>query len=80
MPLEQGDLVVTPTWHWHDHGNESDAPVIWLDVLNLPVFTFIRAHFAEGYGESRYPSEYVFTDNCFVTRSQLSPLSLEALT
>ncbi|KAK8119895.1 RmlC-like cupin domain-containing protein [Apiospora kogelbergensis] len=57
MPLEQGDLVVTPTWHWHDHGNESNAPVIWLDVLNLPVFTFIRAHFAEGYGESRYPSE-----------------------
>ncbi|KAH8660146.1 gentisate 1,2-dioxygenase [Xylariales sp. PMI_506] len=57
MPLTRGDVVVTPTWHWHDHGNESEAPIIWLDVLNLPLFRFAPVHFAEGYSESRYPSE-----------------------
>lgn len=56
MPLIRGDVVVTPSWHWHDHGNESNEPVIWLDVLNLPLFTFAKVHFAEGYKESRYPS------------------------
>ncbi|KXH48090.1 gentisate 1,2-dioxygenase [Colletotrichum salicis] len=62
MPLRRGDVVVTPTWHWHDHGNESDAPVIWLDALNLPLFRFTPVHFAEQYHESRYPS--VFTETC----------------
>ncbi|OAK96919.1 RmlC-like cupin [Phaeosphaeriaceae sp. SRC1lsM3a] len=58
MPLRRGDVVVTPTWHWHDHGNESDKPVIWLDMLNLPLFTYARVHFAEGYAEKRYPSTF----------------------
>ncbi|POR30986.1 Uncharacterized protein TPAR_08792 [Tolypocladium paradoxum] len=56
MPLIRGDVVVTPSWYWHDHGNESSAPVVWLDALNLPLFTYARVHFAEGYGEKRHPS------------------------
>lgn len=59
LPLKRGDVVLTPSWHWHDHGNESDSPVIWLDVLNLPLFTYARVNFAENYGEKRYPSTYV---------------------
>ncbi|RTE82544.1 hypothetical protein BHE90_002876 [Fusarium euwallaceae] len=58
MPLVRGDVVVTPIWHWHDHGNESDKPVIWLDMLNLPLFRFAPVHFAEGYSDPRYPSEH----------------------
>lgn len=57
MPLRRGDVVVTPTWHWHDHGNESDAPIIWLDMLNLPLFRYARVHYAEGFSEKRYPSK-----------------------
>ncbi|KAF4984055.1 hypothetical protein FZEAL_668 [Fusarium zealandicum] len=57
MPLVRGDVVVTPIWHWHDHGNESDKPVIWLDMLNLPLFRYAPVHFAEGYSDPRYPSE-----------------------
>ncbi|OAA76787.1 RmlC-like jelly roll fold protein [Akanthomyces lecanii RCEF 1005] len=56
MPLTRGDVVVTPTWHWHDHGNESNAPVVWLDVLNLPLFTYLPVNFAESYAKDRYPS------------------------
>ncbi|PHH92654.1 hypothetical protein CDD83_6258 [Cordyceps sp. RAO-2017] len=56
MPLRRGDVVVTPPWHWHDHGNESPKPVVWLDVLNLPLFAFAPVHFAESYKERRHPS------------------------
>jgi gentisate 1,2-dioxygenase len=62
MPLGRGDVVITPSWHWHDHGNESDAPVVWLDALNLPLFRYVPVHFAEQYSESRYPS--VMCDPC----------------
>lgn len=64
MPLVRGDVVVTPTWHWHDHGNESNAPVIWLDMLNLPLFRFAPVHFAEMYNSPRYPSTYVVSLAC----------------
>ena len=34
MPMETGDLIVTPNWTWHDHRNEGDEPVLWLDGLD----------------------------------------------
>ncbi|HLB98154.1 MAG TPA: cupin domain-containing protein, partial [Acetobacteraceae bacterium] len=31
--MEPGDFITTPSWTWHDHGNDGDAPVVWLDGL-----------------------------------------------
>ena len=31
------DLILTPSWTWHGHGNETDEPVIWLDGLDAPL-------------------------------------------
>ena len=28
--MAPGDLILTPNWAWHDHANDSDAPLIWL--------------------------------------------------
>jgi gentisate 1,2-dioxygenase len=33
----RGDLIITPNGTWHDHGNESDAPVVWIDMLDWPL-------------------------------------------
>jgi gentisate 1,2-dioxygenase len=33
----RGDLIVTPNGTWHDHGNESDTPVVWIDMLDWPL-------------------------------------------
>jgi len=33
----RGDLIITPNGTWHDHGNESDTPVIWIDMLDWPL-------------------------------------------
>jgi gentisate 1,2-dioxygenase len=57
MTMERGDVILTPSWHWHDHGNEGQNPVIWLDGLDLPLFKYTPVNFAEPYKEKRYPSE-----------------------
>jgi gentisate 1,2-dioxygenase len=35
--MEPGDLVLTAGWAPHDHGNDTDEPMIWLDGLDLPL-------------------------------------------
>jgi gentisate 1,2-dioxygenase len=37
VPMSPGDLVLTPNWCWHDHANDTDAPMIWLDGLDTPL-------------------------------------------
>lgn len=41
------DLVLTPNWLWHDHGNESEQPMVWLDGLDIPTVRFLDAGFCE---------------------------------
>ncbi len=45
--VEEYDLVVTPSWTWHDHGNETNKPVIWLDGLDAPIVRSLQADFFE---------------------------------
>ncbi|KAF8252464.1 RmlC-like cupin [Wilcoxina mikolae CBS 423.85] len=59
--MQRGDVILTPSWTWHDHGHEGEGPMIWLDGLDLPVFQFLPVNFAEGYGGKRFPSEEVET-------------------
>lgn len=50
-----GDFVITPNWEWHDHGNDTNEPIFWLDGLDIPVVQFFDASFAEGLGEDQQP-------------------------
>ena len=45
-PMLPGDFVLTPNWMWHDHGNLGNAPVVWLDGLDIPIVRFLDAGFA----------------------------------
>ena len=36
-PMEFGDLVLTPGMCWHEHRHDGDKPVVWLDVLDVPL-------------------------------------------
>jgi gentisate 1,2-dioxygenase len=40
--MRRGDLVVTPSMTWHDHGNEGPEPVIWTDALDSPVVRYLE--------------------------------------
>src|SRR3546814_4171404 len=53
--MEPGDFVITPSMTWHDHGNTVDAPMTWLDGLDLPVLHFFDAPFVERHAEAAQP-------------------------
>lgn len=44
-PMSRGDLVLTPTGLWHEHGHDGDEPVVWLDVLDLPLVHYVEASY-----------------------------------
>jgi gentisate 1,2-dioxygenase len=46
LPMEKGDLILTPPGLWHEHGHEGTGPVIWLDALDLPLVYGIEASYA----------------------------------
>lgn len=37
VTMGRGDLVLTPSFEYHDHGHEGESPMVWLDGLDLPV-------------------------------------------
>jgi gentisate 1,2-dioxygenase len=51
IPMLPGDLVLTPNWTWHDHANDSELPMIWLDGLDSPLVGALEAGFWEEYPE-----------------------------
>lgn len=55
LVMEPGDFVITPSWTWHDHAHAGDGPMIWLDVLDVPLVRFLGPRFSEDYPESRHP-------------------------
>lgn len=53
--MEPGDFVITPSWTWHDHGNESDGPMVWIDGLDMHIVNLLSASFREAYPSSTHP-------------------------
>jgi gentisate 1,2-dioxygenase len=46
LPMERGDLILTPALLWHEHRHEGSVPVIWLDALDLPTVFAQEASYA----------------------------------
>lgn len=51
--MRPGDLVITPFLEWHDHGNESDEPAIWMDGLDYALVRYLNAIIYEYADETR---------------------------
>jgi gentisate 1,2-dioxygenase len=45
-PMAHGDLILTPTGLWHEHRHAGNGPLIWLDVLDLPLVLALDASYA----------------------------------
>src|ERR1700716_4082369 len=54
--MSPGDFVITANWAPHDHGNTSDRPMLWLDVLDFPQGNFFEASFAEEFQSATQPT------------------------
>jgi gentisate 1,2-dioxygenase len=47
IDMAPGDVVLTPSWCWHGHANESDATSYWIDFLDVPFVQHSEAMFFE---------------------------------
>jgi gentisate 1,2-dioxygenase len=45
--MEPGDFVITPSWRWHEHGNDASGPMVWLDGLDIPMLAHFNSTFRE---------------------------------
>jgi len=57
VTMARGDMILTPSWEYHDHGHEGATPMVWLDGLDLPVYQFFPANFAQPYASDQFPSQ-----------------------
>jgi gentisate 1,2-dioxygenase len=53
--MSEGDLVLTPSWTWHDHTHHGDEPMIWMDVLDISLMRSLNNVFFENFGERDQP-------------------------
>ena len=81
--MRRGDLILTPTGLWHEHGHDGDQPVVWLDVLDLPLVYYIEASYhidgerqdvKPGRGESAYARGGVVPTPVFERESKAYPM------
>src|SRR5512147_62168 len=54
--MQPGDLILTPSWSWHDHGNETDKPILWMDGLDIPLIASLDAMFFQFYTREQVPA------------------------
>jgi gentisate 1,2-dioxygenase len=47
LMMAPGDVVLTPGWSWHGHGNEGAASAYWLDFLDVPLVQMLEPMFFE---------------------------------
>ncbi|MFT3820893.1 MAG: cupin domain-containing protein [Rubrivivax sp.] len=50
-PMDEGDLVLTPAWSWHDHVHRGSEPMVWLDVLDISLMRLLQATFFEPHAQ-----------------------------
>jgi gentisate 1,2-dioxygenase len=53
--MEPGDVLLTPSWMWHGHGNEGAIPSYWTDYLDVPLVQSLEPMFFELFPDAVQP-------------------------
>lgn len=53
--MRPGDVLLTPNWSWHGHGNESVAAAYWIDFLDTPLIHALEPMFFEPHPQNYEP-------------------------
>ena len=53
--MQVGDFILTPSWTFHDHGNPGTSPVVWMDVLDVPIVNLLDSSFLEHHPQQVQP-------------------------
>ena len=65
VPMERGDVLLTPGMAWHGHANEGNAPAYWIDVLDLPLVVLLEPMFYEDHPAGYEPVNAHDPDSTF---------------
>jgi len=71
--MSPGDFIITANWAPHDHGNPSDKPMLWLDVLDGPAVNFFETAFGEDFPTPTQPTARQDGDSLFFYGSGVLP-------
>jgi gentisate 1,2-dioxygenase len=63
LMMAPGDVLLTPNWCWHGHGNESNAPGYWIDFLDTPLIHALEPMFFEPHPQIYEPAARVAGDS-----------------
>lgn len=55
VSMRVGDLLMTPSWAWHDHKHEGTEPMFWLNGLDYPLVNLLECGFYEPYEGTSQP-------------------------
>jgi gentisate 1,2-dioxygenase len=47
VPMEPGDVLLTPNWSYHGHDNRSEVDAYWIDILDAPLVQLLGPMFFE---------------------------------
>jgi gentisate 1,2-dioxygenase len=65
MPMETGDVVLTPGWCWHGHGHDGDQPAYWFDGLDVPLTHLLEPMFFQEHPQKHEKIERVVQTSPF---------------
>ena len=51
LPMEPGDVLLTPGWTWHSHFNNGKHDACWIDFLDVPLVHRLESMFFEPHPE-----------------------------
>ena len=63
LPMRPGDVLLTPNWSWHGHGNESSSAAYWIDFLDTPLIHALEPMFFEPHPEVYEPVRRIAVDS-----------------
>jgi gentisate 1,2-dioxygenase len=73
IPMETGDVVLTPGWCWHGHGHDGDQPAYWFDGLDIPLTQLLEPMFYEEHPQKYQPVARVIASSPFrFTRDRIA--------
>ncbi len=55
LPMNPGDVLLTPNWCWHSHYNEGQHKAYWIDVLDVPLVHQLEPMFYEEFPDGYQP-------------------------
>jgi gentisate 1,2-dioxygenase len=76
--MHPGDFILTPSWTFHDHGNHSEEPVVWLDGLDVPIVNLFDTSFASHHPQETQPETRPEGDVFARYSANMLPLEYEA--